>query len=328
MSPSQPPARHGGRWARDHAGVIEPADLGPFGVALPQRLPAGGALDLPALLAHAAAAERDHPGLSALWTADAPFAGGFLAPLPLLSAVATVTRRVLLGTAVLLGPLHTPAELAHTAATVDQLAGGRLLLGVGAGDAQVRAAGGAPAARWGGWYTRWVEAATSLLAGQPVDDPASPWHLQGAVVGPRARQQPPTVWLSGHHPGAIERAARASSGWIGSGFATVEAFTADAARFRSAVERAGGDPQRAVVSKRLYVHLPAACAGEDRDIGALAARRGPVGERFRAAVASGSAAECRAAAERVLAGGADHVILDPVVATPEHVAAVLALVDG
>jgi alkanesulfonate monooxygenase SsuD/methylene tetrahydromethanopterin reductase-like flavin-dependent oxidoreductase (luciferase family) len=118
-----------------------------------------------------------------------------------------------------------------------------------------------------------------------------------------------------------------SQGWIGSGFVTIEAFAEDAARFRAAVARAGGDPSGPVVAKRLYVHLPAACAGEDRDLEAAVRRRGAMGDRFRAAVSSGSADRCLADLARVLDGGADHVILDPVVATPEHVDAVLELVD-
>jgi alkanesulfonate monooxygenase SsuD/methylene tetrahydromethanopterin reductase-like flavin-dependent oxidoreductase (luciferase family) len=54
-------------------------------------------------------------------------------PLTLLSYVAACTQRVGLGTSVLVLPYHNPMRLAKTAATLDVLSGGRLLLGVGVG---------------------------------------------------------------------------------------------------------------------------------------------------------------------------------------------------
>ena len=52
-------------------------------------------------------------------------------PLTLLAAVAARTRKVELGTAVLLPALRNPVVLAHQVATLDQIAEGRLILGVG-----------------------------------------------------------------------------------------------------------------------------------------------------------------------------------------------------
>ena len=52
-------------------------------------------------------------------------------PLTLLGGVAGRTRRVLLGTAVLLPALRNPVLLAHQVATLDQVSEGRLILGVG-----------------------------------------------------------------------------------------------------------------------------------------------------------------------------------------------------
>jgi alkanesulfonate monooxygenase SsuD/methylene tetrahydromethanopterin reductase-like flavin-dependent oxidoreductase (luciferase family) len=54
-------------------------------------------------------------------------------PLTLLSYVAACTQRVVLGTSVLVLPYHNPLRLAKTAATLDVLSGGRLILGVGVG---------------------------------------------------------------------------------------------------------------------------------------------------------------------------------------------------
>lgn len=54
-------------------------------------------------------------------------------PLVLLASIATHTRRIRLGTGVLVLPLEDPLKVAEDAATVDALSGGRLELGIGSG---------------------------------------------------------------------------------------------------------------------------------------------------------------------------------------------------
>src|SRR5262249_17353037 len=75
-------------------------------------------------------------GFDVAWLAELHFGGVFslLAnPLMVVPVIAQRTRRIRIGTAVTLLPLHHPLSCAEQAATADLLSGGRLELGVGGG---------------------------------------------------------------------------------------------------------------------------------------------------------------------------------------------------
>ena len=119
--------------------VFRPARLS-IGLVLPLESYAVGAE--PTLKGHLEAAQMAKElGLAALWLRDVPFnvpsfgdAGQIFDPFVYLGALATATDRIALGTASAILPLRHPAHVAKAAATVDQLSGGRLLLGVASGD--------------------------------------------------------------------------------------------------------------------------------------------------------------------------------------------------
>src|ERR1700730_12567741 len=70
-------------------------------------------------------------GLDSIWVGDSLLARPRHEPLTLLAAVASRVKRIEMGTAVLLPELRNPVVLAHQIATLDQIAQGRLILGVG-----------------------------------------------------------------------------------------------------------------------------------------------------------------------------------------------------
>lgn len=80
-------------------------------------------------------------GFKALWVRDVPFhvptfgdAGQMFDPFTYLGFLAGQTHKIALGIASIALPLHHPVHIAKSAATIDQLSNGRLILGVASGD--------------------------------------------------------------------------------------------------------------------------------------------------------------------------------------------------
>ncbi|WP_028745916.1 LLM class oxidoreductase [Rhizobium mesoamericanum] len=87
----------------------------------------------------------DRSGFAAVWMRDVPVfdpknfgdAGSVYDPFVNLGFLAGITENVALGTAAIVLPLRHPMMVAKAAASVDQLSGGRLILGVASGDRPV-----------------------------------------------------------------------------------------------------------------------------------------------------------------------------------------------
>ncbi|MCB0186090.1 MAG: LLM class flavin-dependent oxidoreductase, partial [Caldilineaceae bacterium] len=90
---------------------------------------AGAQMTLPVDLVR----EADRLGYYAVWTAEA-YGSDAVTPLAWLGAL---TQQIRLGTAIMQMPARTPAATAMTAMTLDQLSGGRMLLGLGLSGPQV-----------------------------------------------------------------------------------------------------------------------------------------------------------------------------------------------
>src|SRR5712664_4628707 len=80
-----------------------------------------------------AARHAEQSGYDSVWAGDSLLARPRGEPLTLLAGVAGATTRVSLGTAVLLPLLRHPLSLAHSLATLDRIAKGRVIVGIGPG---------------------------------------------------------------------------------------------------------------------------------------------------------------------------------------------------
>ncbi|MBI3801929.1 MAG: LLM class flavin-dependent oxidoreductase, partial [Deltaproteobacteria bacterium] len=74
-------------------------------------------------------------GYDDIWLTEHHFAddGHAPSPLPQAAAIAVKTKKIRIGTGVLLLPLYHPVRVAEDGATIDILSGGRFELGVGVG---------------------------------------------------------------------------------------------------------------------------------------------------------------------------------------------------
>src|SRR5437016_6523249 len=167
-----------------------------------------------------ALAERaESLGFDSIWVGDSVLARPRHEPLTLLAAVASRLRRVEIGTAVLLPVLRNPVLLAHQVATLDQIAEGRLTLGVGiAADVpnirQEFTAAGVPFERRVGRLLEGQRLARALWSGQPVDWNGR-WKVEHAVLGPTPhRPGGPPIWVGGSVPASLDRAGRFFDGWL------------------------------------------------------------------------------------------------------------------
>ncbi len=158
-------------------------------------------------------------GFDSVWAGDSLLARPRHEPLALLTAIAARTRRVELGTAVLLSALRNPVLLAHQLATLDRLSEGRFILGVGfARDIpSIRAefaAAGVPFEQRVGRMLEGLRLCRALWTGQPVDWDGR-WHLRAAVLAPTPhRTGGPPIWLGGNGPLSRRRVGRWFDGWF------------------------------------------------------------------------------------------------------------------
>jgi probable F420-dependent oxidoreductase len=170
--------------------------------------PGGGSFDPDGLGAFAAAAES--LGFDTIWLSDVPL-GPIGDPLVSLTYLAGTTRRLKLGANVV--PIgRNPLLLARQLAQLDQLSAGRLLLSFVPGLDQPgeRRALGYPTGDRGALMESTMGLLRQWWDGKTVDHD----DYDGIVLEPTPRQQPLEIWVGGTGPKALERAARASDGWL------------------------------------------------------------------------------------------------------------------
>ncbi len=148
-----------------------------------------------------------HPTMAGRWLAD-----GFTT----LAAAATATSRIDLGPLVASAAIRNPLTLARAAATVDDISGGRLVLGLGAGTAGDAVADHGTAPTTKDLTDRFgdvVHALEAIWAGEPTYLGGHAAY-DGAVTRPTAEGRArPFTMLAAHGPRGLALAARYADAW-------------------------------------------------------------------------------------------------------------------
>lgn len=137
-------------------------------------------------------------------------------PLTVLAAVASRTDRIRVGTGIFQLPVHHPLRVAEQVATVDELSGGRVSLGVGLGWwATEYEAFGSVFAERGDRMDEALEILVRAWSGEPTSFDGRFYRFPEVTVHPRPVQRPhPPLWVAGVADRAVRRAARRGDAWI------------------------------------------------------------------------------------------------------------------
>ncbi len=237
-----------------------------------------------------------------------------LAPLQTLTYAAACTRRVRLGCAVFVLPLHNPLHLAKAISSLDCMSHGRVEVGVASGGR------GRPFGAFGVDPDRPVARFNEALAlmkvcwtEDQINFDGRLWKLEGASMEPKPVQKPhPPVWFGGSAPAAMRRAVRHGHGFMGAGSQTTSQFAGQVKVVRQELTAQGRDPDTFPIGKRVYIHVDddADRAAEQLE-DALTRHYGRGGWSEHMIAGPGEA--CVASIRAVADAGAELILLNPLV---------------
>ena len=268
-------------------------------------------------------------GFDSLWITENVNSGApALEVLVGLATFAAHTERVTIGSAVILLPLRNPIALAHTTATLDRLSGGRLILGIGAGNPmeEVFGAYGVSTSKRGRRCDEYLEIIIRLWTGEPVSYQGRYHQFNDYVLGARPQQRPhPPIWIGGKADAVLRRTARFGDGFLphSTGPRVYAGLLDGIDRYSEELDR---DPSKITKAVQLYFSMgesraqARATADQTLSIRYLRKVTLPDGDENRYAI--GTADDCARAIEAYIEVGATHFVFSaalPVAQVPGQV---------
>ena len=189
--------------------------------------------------------ESEALGFDSLWANEHhfdPYGGIIPSPPILLSALAQRTKRVRLGTSIIVLPLHSPLEIAEQMAMIDLMSDGRIELGVGRGFVAydydrlgVKLEGAQERMR------EELEIILKAWSGEPFTHRGAHYQYENLEVWPRPQQRPhPPVWIScSQTPSSFEWAGQKGYSILTVAYRGVESLIKNNRIYRDAWKAAG-----------------------------------------------------------------------------------------
>ena len=182
----------------------------------------------------------------------------FYEVMTVLAFCAASTTRLKVGTAVVVLPMRDPFWLAKQATTLDQMSGGRLILGVGIGAYREEFLAWAPrlraTGRRGDMLDEGLDLLGRLLSEQTVTHDGRYYACRDMEMFPKARQVPFPLWIGGHNMEAVERAARLGTGWL-PGWRPWPELAERIARLKARAAELGRDPADIEIAPQFSVTI-------------------------------------------------------------------------
>src|SRR5689334_2065837 len=172
-----------------------------------------------------------------------------------LAALAEATSRVELGTIVLCVPFRNPAVLAKMADTLEEVSGGRLILGLGAGWHQPEFdAFGIPFDHKAARFEEAIQIITALLREGKVDFRGTYYSAPNCELRPRGpRPGGPEILIASSKPRMHALAARYADSWNTAWLGLPTKLAARRAALEAACAEAGRDPATLAVTVGVQV---------------------------------------------------------------------------
>jgi len=290
-----------------------------FAIAIPQFY-ADGEFDPGAFRAYFARAEE--LGYHSAWAQETVLGpSSQLGPVEAMTYAAACTQRLRLGCVVFVSTLYSPAHLAKSLSTLDQLSRGRIEVGVGTGGpGRQFAAFGVDPDRYVARFSEGIALMKALWTEPRVTFDGEFWQLRDSVMDPKPFQKPyPPLWFGGSAPAALRRAVRLGDGFFGAGSTPTAKFAAQVQTVRQALAAAGRPPGGFGLAKRVYVAI-------DEDAGRARSRLnerlawlyGQLSPDVAAAAVAGTPADCVAGLRKVAEAGAELILFTPMYQQAEH----------
>jgi probable F420-dependent oxidoreductase len=182
----------------------------------------------------------------------------YLEPLALLGWLFGGTRRIRIGTSVLVVPYRNPVVTAKQLATLDALSGGRLIVGAGIGwwPEEFHALAAPPFADRGPVTDEYLRLMKELWTRDEPRFSGKYYQLADVTLLPKPVQKPhPPIWIGGHTAGALRRAGELGDGWHPIGLRPPAGLGPDeyarkAEEVRDHARRAGRPPEAVLMTFR------------------------------------------------------------------------------
>jgi probable F420-dependent oxidoreductase len=250
-----------------------------------------------------------------------------LSPLEVMTYAAACTQRIRLGCVVFVSTLHLPVQLAKSLASLDQLSGGRVEVGVGTGGKhRPFAAFGMRPERYVARFTEGVQLMKELWTQPRVTFDGEFFQLADAAMEPKPFQKPyPPLWFGANGEPALRRAVRLGDGFFGAGSSPTVKFAEQVQIVRAALAEQGRDTSDFPIAKRVYIAVDDnTTRARDRINAAMEQLYGRRVPDIEAAAIAGSPADCAAEVAKVAAAGAELILFTTVFDQAEQAARLAA----